>query len=73
MAELINLKYVANSVVFSLVGIITLILGFMIIDLLTPKVNVWRELVEKQNVAVAILLGAMALGIAQIIASAIHG
>ena len=73
MSEIINLKYVLNSVIFSLVGIITLIVGFVIIDLITPKVHIWKELVEKQNTAVAVLLGAMALGIAQIIASAIHG
>ncbi|MBP6343892.1 MAG: DUF350 domain-containing protein, partial [Candidatus Omnitrophica bacterium] len=39
----------------------------------TPKVSIYKELIEKQNIAVAIFLGAIALGFATIIASAIHG
>lgn len=73
MNELITLKYVVNSIVFSGIGIIVFLAGFVLIDFLTPKVQVWKEVVEKQNTAVAILLGAAVIGIAQIIASAIHG
>ena len=73
MSEIINLRYIINSVVFSFIGIATFIIGFYIIDLITPKVQVGKEIVEKQNVAVAIMLGAAAIGIAQIIAAAIHG
>ncbi len=73
MGDIINIKHVANAVIFSFVGIITFILGFYIIDLITPKVQVGKEIVEKQNIAVAIMLGAAAIGIAQIIAAAIHG
>ncbi len=73
MAELINLQYVFNSVIFSLIGIVIYIIGAILLDVLTPKVQVWKEVVEKQNLAVAVLLGSVAIGIAQIIASAIHG
>lgn len=73
MNELINLKYIINSILFSAVGVIVFLGGFILIDILTPKVEVWKEVVEKQNTAVAILLGAAVIGIAQIIASAIHG
>lgn len=73
MGEIINVRYIINSVVFSFIGIATFIVGFYVIDLLTPKVHVGKEIVEKQNVAVAIMLGAAAIGIAQIIAAAIHG
>ncbi len=73
MSEIINLRYIINSVVFSFIGIATFIIGFYIIDLITPRVQVGKEIVEKQNVAVAIMLGAAAIGIAQIIAAAIHG
>jgi putative membrane protein len=73
MNELVTLKYVINSVLFSAIGIAVFFGGFILIDILTPKVQVWKEVVEKQNTAVAILLGAAVIGIAQIIASAIHG
>jgi uncharacterized membrane protein YjfL (UPF0719 family) len=73
MNDLIELKYVVSAVLFSGIGLIVFVIGFVVLDILTPKVNVWKELVEKQNVAVAILLGACMLGIATIVASAIHG
>ena len=46
--------------------------AFMIIDKLTPSVNLWKEIVEKRNQAVATVVAAMCLGIALIIAAAIH-
>ncbi len=73
LIELINFKYIIAALVYSTIGIVVLALSFWILDLLTPKVSVWQELVEKQNVAVAIFFGFMAFGIATIIASAIHG
>jgi putative membrane protein len=73
MNELVTFKYVINSVLFSAIGVVVFFAGFVLIDILTPKVQVWKEVVEKQNTAVAILLGAAVIGIAQIIASAIHG
>jgi uncharacterized membrane protein YjfL (UPF0719 family) len=36
-------------------------------------VQVWKEICEKQNMALAVFLGSVAIGIAIIIASAIHG
>ena len=73
MEEFVNLKYVINALVFSGTGLFVLIGSFVIIDVMTPKVSVWRELVEKQNVAVAIFFGAAMLGVAMIIAAAVHG
>lgn len=71
--ELIHVKYIVAALLYSSIGLVMLIASFVLIDLLTPKLCVWKELVEKQNVAVAIFLGAIMLGIATIIASAIHG
>ena len=73
MNEIINLKYVVSALLFSGVGLVVFIVGFILLDIMTPKVNIWKELVEKQNIAVAILMGACVLGIATIIGSAIHG
>ncbi len=71
--DLIQMKYIFASFIYSGIGLIVFIMSYVIIDVLTPKVSIYKELVEKQNIAVAIFLGAIALGIATIIASAIHG
>ncbi|WP_189401790.1 MULTISPECIES: DUF350 domain-containing protein [unclassified Mesorhizobium] len=70
---LIDLKLVVASLVYSGLGLVVFVVAFMVLDLLTPKVQVWKEICEKQNMALAIFLGAVAIGIALIIASAIHG
>jgi uncharacterized membrane protein YjfL (UPF0719 family) len=71
--DLIEIKYVVAALVYSGIGMTIFVVSFWMLDLLTPKVSVWKELVEKQNIAVAIFLAAVVFGIATIIASAIHG
>ncbi len=72
MEEFINIKYVYAAIIFSGLGLAILTAAFVMFDMLTPKVSVWKELVEKQNVAVAIFLASFVLGMALIISSAIH-
>ena len=67
-----NVPALLNSLIFALVGLVIFCLGFYIIDRLTPY-NLWQELVEKKNTALAIVVGMVALGICIIIAAAIHG
>ncbi|MBP0578068.1 DUF350 domain-containing protein [Labrys sp. LIt4] len=73
VSGLIELKFVVASLVYSGIGILVFVVAFVLLDLLTPKVQVWKELCEKRNMALAVFLGSVALGIAIIIASAIHG
>jgi uncharacterized membrane protein YjfL (UPF0719 family) len=73
LLEVIQIKYVVSAVVYSGIGMLIFALSFTLFDVLTPKISIWKELVEKQNTAFAIFLGALAFGIATIIASAIHG
>ena len=61
-----------GSIVYALIGVLVFWLSFIVIDKLTPY-NLWEELVEKQNVALGIVVGAMCLGISVIVAAAIHG
>lgn len=61
-----------GSVVFALLGVVVFWVAFIVIDKLTPY-NLWQELVEKQNMALALVVGAMSLGISLIVAAAIHG
>lgn len=72
MESLVNIKYIANALVFAIIGIVGLAVSFWVFDRMTPG-NLWKEIVEEKNMALAILVGAMTLGLAQIIAAAIHG
>lgn len=60
-----------NSLIYALLGIVIFIVGFIIVDKLTP-VDLWKQLVEEKNLALAVVVGAAALGICIIIAAAIH-
>ena len=71
LQQLISMKYIIASLVFSVIGIVVLSFSFIIFDKLTPG-NLWKEIVEEQNVALAITTAAFTLAIAQIIAAAIH-
>lgn len=68
---MIEMKFIIGAGIFSLLGIFLLVLGFVIIDKLTPY-SLWKEIVEHKNIALAILLGSALLGISNIVASAIH-
>ena len=61
-----------GSILYALIGVIVFWLSFVIIDRLTPY-NLWQEIVEKQNRALALVVAAMTLGISIIVAAAIHG
>ncbi|HWP10885.1 MAG TPA: DUF350 domain-containing protein [Ramlibacter sp.] len=61
-----------GSILYALIGVMVFWLSFVVIDKLTPY-NLWEELVEKHNVALGIVVGAVALGISIIVAAAVHG
>jgi putative membrane protein len=63
---------VAGSIVYALIGVVVFWLSFLIIDKITPY-NLWEEIVEKQNMALGVVVAAMSLGISIIVAAAIHG
>jgi len=60
-----------NSVLFSMIGMGVFVVGFYILDKITPY-KLWIEIIEKQNQALAILVGACALALGLIVSSAIH-
>ncbi len=60
-----------GSVVFALFGVLIFWVCFIVIDKLTPY-NLWEEIVEKQNMALGMVVAAMSLGICIIVAAAIH-
>ena len=62
---------ILGSLVYALIGVVMFWLCFLIIDKLTPY-DLWQEIVEKQNVALGLVVAAMSLGICIIVAAAIH-
>jgi uncharacterized membrane protein YjfL (UPF0719 family) len=67
----LNVGAVVASIVYAVVGVVIFWLCFLIIDKLTPY-HLWTEIVERHNVALGIVVGAMSLGICVIVAAAIH-
>ncbi|WP_295639497.1 DUF350 domain-containing protein [uncultured Methylibium sp.] len=61
-----------GSILFALVGVLVFWISFVIIDKLTPY-DLWAEIVEKKNTALALVVAAMCLAIGIIVAAAIHG
>ena len=62
---------IISALVFTFIGILIFVVAFIIMDKLTPY-HLWKEIVQEHNMALAILVGAMSIGICIIIASAIH-
>jgi putative membrane protein len=60
-----------GMVAFGVVGILLVVFGFKLFDWLLPKVDVERELAEKGNVAVAIVMAAVVLGVSAVIVASI--
>ena len=70
--EWLKAGVVVGSIVYALIGVLIFGLCFVVMDKLTPY-KLWEEIVEKQNVALGIVVGAMSLGISIIVAAAVHG
>jgi putative membrane protein len=69
--SLIPIANIVSALVFTLLGILVFVVAFVIMDKVTPY-HLWKEIVQEHNMALAILVGAMSIGICIIIASAIH-
>lgn len=69
---MISLDVFLATVLYATLGIVIFIVSFVLVDKLTPG-QLWREIIERKNVAVALLAGAVAIGISNIIAAAVHG
>ena len=64
---------VVSTLVFGLIGVLLALVGYKLFDWLTPRVHVELELAEKHNIAVAIVIAAVVLGISHVVAAAIAG
>jgi putative membrane protein len=67
----VQINNVVNAIVYAAIGIVIFGGAFLVLDKITPY-NLWKEIVQEHNLALAILLGAMSLGLCVIIAAAVH-
>ena len=68
---MIPLANVVNALVFAFLGILIFVVAFYALDKLTPY-HLWNEIVHEHNVALAVLIGALSIGICLIIAAAVQ-
>jgi len=64
-------RNIEAALVFAFIGIAVFVVSFVIIDRMTPY-DLWREIVQEKNMALALLVGALSIGVSIIIAAAIH-
>jgi len=72
MFEYLKPAALIGSLVYSVLGVLFVIVAFVVIDRLTPY-DLWKELVENRNQALATVVAAMCIAIAIIVAAAIVG
>ncbi len=64
-------RNIEAAIVFAFLGITVFVVAFAVIDRMTPY-HLWNEIVHEKNLALAVLVGAMSIGICIIIAAAVH-
>jgi putative membrane protein len=64
---------IVNSILFSAIGIGVLIVAFFAIGIPNRNYHLWHQIVEKQNIALAILMGSFAISVGLIVSAAVHG
>jgi len=69
--EMLKPAVILASVLYAVIGVMVLWVSFVVIDKLTPY-KLWEEIVEKKNLALSVVVGAMFIAIGQIVAAAIH-
>lgn len=66
------LPVLATTVIFVAIGLVVFALAFLIVVLVAPF-SVKKEIEEDQNTSLAIIIGAIIIGVAMIISAAIQG
>ena len=62
MENMISLQSFIAVVLYSCLGCITFAIAFKVLDVMTPN-NLWHEILEEHNNALAIIVGAISIGL----------
>lgn len=72
MEHAFNFHQLLSAVVYTVFGSIAFAVAFKVLNWLTPN-DFWHEILEEHNNALAIVIGAISIGLSIIIASAVKG
>ena len=61
-----------GSILYALIGVVIFWVCFVIVDKITPY-DLWGEIIEKKNLALAIVVGSICIAIGMIVSAAVHG
>ncbi len=64
-------SYLINAVAYAAVGVLVFVLVFLGLDRMIPQ-GLRRHIIEEKNLALAVLIGLMSIGVGLIIAAAFH-
>jgi putative membrane protein len=62
---------ILNALIYAVLGIVVFAISFNVWDRMTPY-DLWKQIIEEKNIALAIVVGFFSLGLSIIIASAVH-
>ena len=71
MIQEIHWQPVLAALIYAAIGLVVFALAFIVVDRATPY-HLWKEIIDEQNTAHAIIVGAVAIGISIIVSSAIR-
>jgi putative membrane protein len=72
MESIINFSQLLSAVIYTIFGSFAFAIAFKVLNWLTPN-DFWHEILEEHNQALAIVVGAISIGLAIIISAAVKG
>lgn len=72
MQNVLDYTQLLSAVIYTVFGSIAFAIAFKVLNWLTPN-DFWHEILEEHNQALAIVIGAISIGLSIIIASAVKG
>jgi putative membrane protein len=66
------IEVLITTLIFVVIGLVVFAIAFLIMNLVTPF-SIRKEIEEDHNTALAVVIGAMIIGIAMIVSAAISG
>lgn len=72
MESAINVSHLLSAFIYTIFGSVAFAIAFKVMNLLTPN-DFWTEILEEHNTALAIVVGAISIGLSIIIAAAVKG
>jgi putative membrane protein len=72
MMEWLKPSAIIGSFLYALIGVFVFWISFLLIDKLTPY-DLWNQIAEEKNIALAIVVGSMCIAIGLIVSAAVHG